>query len=175
VVPVSAATWETPGVPRITDETHGTVVVTATDTRVLAAVAGSAAEISRRGEQDRPTVPIGTRDPGRLTLVVDGVRARVAPGTGKLSRRSFRVDAWVEEVHYALRPEADGSTLTADGAERGFFPGDDRPAVWLPGATPRDAAVGYALAAAFGVRAKSLYDAVFTVARDPVVGTQHPI
>jgi hypothetical protein len=159
-------------VPRITDETHGTVVVTTTDTRVLAAVAGSAAEISRRGDEVSPDVPIGTRDPDRLTLVVDGARARIAPGAGRLSRRSFRVEAWVDEVRYTLRPEDDGSTLSADGAERAFFPGEDIPAVWLPGSTPRDAAVGYALAAAFGVRARSVYDAVFSVARDPVVGSQ---
>lgn len=160
---------------RITDETHGTVVVTATATRVLAAVAGTAAEITRHGDGSRADVPIGTRDPNELTFVADGVRGRIAPGSGRYTRRSYRVEAWAHEVHYVLTPEADGSTLSANGAERGFFPGGEHPALWLPGATPLDAAVGYALAAAFGVKARSLYDALFSVARSPVVGTQHPI
>lgn len=160
---------------RITDETHGTVVVTATATRVLAAVAGTAAEISRRGDGPRPDVPIGTRDPDQLVLIVDGLRGRITPGTGRYTRRSYRVEAWAHDVHYVLSPEDDGSTLTADGAERGFFPGGDQPAIWLPESTTLDAAIGYALAAAFGVKARSLYDAVFSVARDPVVGTQRPI
>lgn len=160
--------------PRITDETHGTVVVTSTATRVLAAVAGTAVEITRHGDAVRGDVPIGTREPDSLTFTAAGVRGRIAPGAGKYSRRSYRVEAWAEDVHYVLAPEADGSALTVDGVERGFFPGGDQPAVWLPGSSPLDAAAGYALAAAFGVKARSLYDAVFTVARDPVVGSQRP-
>ncbi|GGS14751.1 MULTISPECIES: hypothetical protein [Actinokineospora] len=161
--------------PRITDETHGTVVVTTTETRVLAAVATTAAEITRSGDETRPDVPIGTRDADCLTLVVNGSPARLAPGNGRYSRRSYRVDAWVGDVHYLLKPEADGSTLLADGVERGFFPEQNLPAVWLPGSSPQDAAIGYALAAAFGVQARSLYDTVFHAAVDPVVGTQRPI
>ncbi|MGW5054922.1 hypothetical protein [Actinokineospora sp. NPDC004072] len=161
--------------PRITDETHGTVVVTTTETRVLAAVGAATAEISRSGEPTRADVPIGTREADRLTLVVAGSPARLAPGPGRYSRRSYRVDAWVGEAHYLLKPEADGSALAVDGAERAFFPGGTLPAVWLPGSRERDAAVGYALVAAFGVGARSLYDAVFHVAVDPVVGSQRPI
>ena len=150
-------------------------MVTATDIRVLAAVAGSAAEITRHGDHERAEVPIGTRDPNRLTLIVDGVRARITPGAARYSRRSYRVEAWVADVHYVLQPEADGSTLSADGVERGFFPEVDQPAAWLPGATLTDAVVGYALSAAFGVKARSLYDTLFSAARDPVVGSQRPI
>ncbi|GAA4414875.1 hypothetical protein ACFQV2_03815 [Actinokineospora soli] len=161
--------------PRISDPTHGTVVVTTTATRVLAAAAASTAEITRHGVELRPEVPIGTRDPDRLTLIVDGAKARLSPGAGRYSRRSYRVDAWVDDVHYVLKPEVDGSTLCADGVERGYFPGPEEPAAWLPGTTPTDAAIGYALTTAFGVTARSLYDVLFSAARTPVVGSQRPI
>lgn len=150
-------------------------MVTVAETRVLAAVGARAAEITRAGERTRQEVPIGTRDPDRLSLLVDGRRARLVPGVGKYSRKSYRVEAWVGEAHYLLKPEVDGSALCVDGAERAFFPGGDQPAIWLPDqATSRDAMIGYALVGAFGVGARSLYDAVMSVAVMPVVGGKPP-
>ncbi|MFG2867878.1 hypothetical protein [Streptomyces sp. NPDC048338] len=109
-------------------------------------------------EPDRHT-PIGTRRPDLLTLTVDGVGARIRPARGRLSRRSYRVDATVDGVTYRLVPcSHQESRLLRDGRRIGALEsaGDGRAdADWDEGVPvePRDVAVGTALAAAFGTGA----------------------
>ncbi|MER7517152.1 hypothetical protein [Streptomyces sp. NPDC126499] len=102
--------------------------------------------------------PIGTRDGALLTLTVDGQPAGLRPAKGRLSRRSYRVDAHVSQVRYRLVPCSYGeSRLTCDGRPLGTLEstGDGRvDADWAPDATPQDQAVGTALAAAFGTGAQ---------------------
>ncbi|MFJ8254947.1 hypothetical protein [Streptomyces sp. NPDC094466] len=101
-------------------------------------------------------IAIGTRDPRRLTLTVDGREATIRPGKGKLRRRSYRVDVRCAGTSYRLVPDSiPSSRLTRAGKHLGDFSSDgDRRVIaeWRAGAAvePADAAIGYALAAAFG-------------------------
>ncbi|MEU8529408.1 MULTISPECIES: hypothetical protein [Streptomyces] len=102
-------------------------------------------------------VPVGTRDPARLTLTVDGLPAVLRPAKGRLFRRSYRVDAAVDGVRYRLVPCSYAeSRLTRDGRALGLLDstGDGLVgAEWHDGVQPRDIALGTALAAAFGTGA----------------------
>ncbi|GAA2428127.1 hypothetical protein [Streptomyces macrosporus] len=122
-------------------------------------------------------VAIGVRRAGRLAVTVDGEPASVSPGRGP-RRRAVRVTH--RGSRYRLKPRRlrrGRSLLTRDGHRLGHFRSDGRraPAEWSGGASvsARDAAVGYALAAAFGRweepwwskafdRAGDLLDAVFS-------------
>ncbi|MFP3988961.1 hypothetical protein U9R90_15965 [Streptomyces sp. E11-3] len=101
-------------------------------------------------------VAIGTREAARLRLTVGGAEAVLRLGKGGISRRSYRVDVEHDGVRYRLVPDSvPSSRLTRDGAYVGDFlsDGDGRViAEWREGSDvrPTDAAVGYALAAAFG-------------------------
>ncbi|MER6698164.1 hypothetical protein ABT289_13395 [Streptomyces fimicarius] len=113
-------------------------------------------------EADAHTV-IGTRAPRRLTLTVDGRDATIKPGKGKLRRRSYRVDVRCAGTSYRLVPDSIASSrLTRDGRHIGDFSsnGDRRViAEWRDGAAvePLDAAIGYALAAAFGTGGQPMW------------------
>ncbi|WP_098896836.1 hypothetical protein [Streptomyces sp. st77] len=107
---------------------------------------------------------IGTRDPRRLTLTVDGRDATIKPGKGKLRRRSYRVDVRCAGTAYRLVPDSiPSSRLTRDGKHIGDFSsaGGDRRVIaeWRDGAVvePADAAIGYALAAAFGTGGQPMW------------------
>jgi hypothetical protein len=108
-------------------------------------------------------IVIGTRDPRRLTLTVDGQDATIAPGKGKLRRRSYRVDVRCAGTSYRLVPDSiPSSRLTRNGKHIGDFSSDgDRRvlAEWRDGAAvePLDAAIGYALAAAFGTGGQPMW------------------
>lgn len=101
-------------------------------------------------------VPIGTRDGSRLTLTVDGEVVPVAPRKGRFSRRSYAVDVTRGGSRYRLVPDSlDRSRLTKDGRRLGSLAsaGDGVvSAEWREGAEVDavDAALGHALAAAFG-------------------------
>ncbi|WP_156725723.1 hypothetical protein [Streptomyces apocyni] len=117
-------------------------------------------------------VAIGTREGERLRLTVGGAEATLRLGKGGISRRSYRVDVEHDGVRYRLVPDSvPSSRLTRDGAYVGDFlsDGDGRViAEWRdrnrdrtgesegegkregPDVQPVDAAIGYALAAAFG-------------------------
>ncbi|OKK02639.1 hypothetical protein AMK26_23850 [Streptomyces sp. CB03234] len=116
------------------------------------------------GTEPGPHIPIGTRDPALLTLTVDGRPARVSPAKGRLSRRSYRVDARVGDARYRLVPCGDEeSRLLRDGRRLGELEssGDGRvTADWDEDARPtaQDVAVGTALAAAFGTGAQPLWE-----------------
>ncbi|GHH90142.1 hypothetical protein [Streptomyces capillispiralis] len=115
------------------------------------------------GTQLEVHVPIGTRDAERLTMAVDGAEARLAPSKGFLTRTSYRVDVHHGGAHYRLIPVTTGeSRLLRDGAALGTFvsTGDGVVSVeWRDGAgqEPRDAAVGYGLAASFGTGAEPMW------------------
>jgi hypothetical protein len=150
----------------VEDPLHGVVIVHTDIERGWIEVAGDGfpavhlrrsdtAEVSRY-------VPIGTRDAAHLTLTVDGTPAALSPGRGRFTRGSFRVDAHVDGVHYVFRPsDEDGSRLSRDGQPLGELLLESETvelmAAWAPGADvrPQDAAIGYALATAFGTGAES--------------------
>ncbi|MEU1281081.1 hypothetical protein [Streptomyces sp. NPDC005805] len=124
-------------------------------------------EITRAPESEQDEhIPIGTRAPEHLTLTVDGAEAALRPAKGRLSRRSYRVDATYDGAAYRLRPDSvPDSRLTRDGVRLGALTstGDGRvDAEWRPEAKvrPVDAAVGYALAAAFGTGAQPMWTMV---------------
>jgi hypothetical protein len=150
----------------VDDPLHGVVIVHTDIEHGWVEVAGDGfpAVHLRRSETAEVSayVPIGTRDPAHLTLTVDGTPATLALGRGRFTRGSFRVDAHVDSVHYHFSPsDEDGSRLSRDGQRLGELMLEPETvelmAVWTPGADvrPRDAAVGYALATAFGTGAES--------------------
>lgn len=110
-------------------------------------------------------VPIGTRDPGRLTMSVDGTAVSLRPAKGFLTRRSYRVDTGSGANGYGHRlvPVSLGtSRLLRDGTLLSVFTstGDGKvTAEWETGAVPDpyDASAGYALAAAFGTGAEPMW------------------
>ncbi|MEU2567937.1 hypothetical protein [Streptomyces althioticus] len=128
-------------------------------------------EIRRSPDTEVAThVPIGKRDPARLTLLVDGVEETPRPAKGLLSRRSYRVEvvSATRDCRYVLVPNSsDTSRLRRDKRRLGVFTstGDGKDsAVWENGERrstaapePYDAAVGYALAAAYGTGAEPMW------------------
>ncbi|MFJ8077315.1 hypothetical protein ACIQ7Q_26140 [Streptomyces sp. NPDC096176] len=128
------------------------------------------AEIRRTtGTPPQSHVPIGTRDPERLTLRIDGIDEALRPAKGFLTRRSYRVEvvSGVQGCRYLLVPDSlDTSRLLRDGRVLGVFTstGDGSvTAEWRAeagsgrGAGLYDASVGYALAAAFGTGAEPMW------------------
>ncbi|MER7111581.1 hypothetical protein [Streptomyces sp. NPDC000229] len=116
------------------------------------------------GTEPDPHIPIGTRDPALLTLTVDGRPAGIAPAKGRLSRRSYRVDARVGTARYRLVPCGYGeSRLLRNGRRLGELQstGDGHVTTdWDENAkvAAQDVAVGTALAAAFGTGAQPLWE-----------------
>ncbi|MEU9004135.1 hypothetical protein [Streptomyces sp. NPDC048551] len=110
-----------------------------------------------------PQTAIGTRDPERLTMTIDGRTAVLKPAKGALSRRSYRVDVEFEGVGYRLVPDSvPSSRLTRDGRHLGDFSSEGDELVlaeWREDAEvrPTDAAVGYALASAFGTGGQPMW------------------
>ncbi|WP_030299478.1 hypothetical protein [Streptomyces katrae] len=123
-------------------------------------------------------VPIGTRDPEHLTLLVDGAEETLRPSKGFLTRRSYRVEvvSGARECRYLLVPGSLGtSRLLRDERLLGLFAssGDGRvSADWeAPGKSegardPYDASVGYGLAAAFGTGAEPMWQLTLNAALD---------
>ncbi|MDF3140685.1 MULTISPECIES: hypothetical protein [unclassified Streptomyces] len=123
------------------------------------------------GTETDDHIPVGTRDGGRLTLTVAGEEASVYPAKGRLTRRSFRVDVRHAGHVWRLVPDSlPGSRFLRDGRRLGdfFSEGDGEvTAEWRPETGPdiepgiepdsTDAALGYALAAAFGTGAQPMW------------------
>ncbi|MEU4622349.1 hypothetical protein AB0G04_20580 [Actinoplanes sp. NPDC023801] len=105
-------------------------------------------------------VPIGTRDAKSLTMLVDGDEAVLRPGPGRYTRGSYKVRVRHGSVSYIYRPKSpDTHRLLRDGVRLGDFEVRKDGTIdvtWHEGAEPTatDAAVGYALAAAFGTGAQ---------------------
>ncbi|MFC9702318.1 hypothetical protein ACFTWD_16605 [Streptomyces sp. NPDC056943] len=116
------------------------------------------------GTRPDPHIPIGTRKPALLTLSIDGEPAAIRPARGRLLRRSYRVDVRTDGVRYRLVPCGyDDSRFTRDGNRLGTFlcSGDGKVIdEWDGAPTPRDLALGTALAAAFGTGASPWWETV---------------
>jgi hypothetical protein len=105
-------------------------------------------------------IPIGTRDAGQLSMTLDGATVAVRPGPGRYTRGSYRVVAVHNGVNYLLEATSEvSSRLSRDGVRLGELSrlsNADIHVTWKHGAEVGvvDAALGYALAAAFGTGAK---------------------
>lgn len=117
-------------------------------------------------------IPVGTRDAGLLVLSIGGEAAALAPSKGRLTRRSYRVDVRHAGRHWRLVPRSmKDSRFLRNDRRLGVFAsqGDGQvEADWRPDAKPdaMDAAVGYALAAAFGTGAQPVWMAAADVIGD---------
>jgi hypothetical protein len=126
---------------------------------------------------------IGCRNPQELTLQVGGTTARITPAAGGFTRRSYRVEAIVDPVTYRLMPNQPGrSALTRDGHRIACIWADHDGGVRVEWANPhphesdpaglvaeqaahkklepRDASIGYVLAAAYGTGAPAGWELV---------------
>ncbi|MFD0124810.1 hypothetical protein [Streptomyces virginiae] len=110
-----------------------------------------------------PQIAIGTRDPAHLTMRVDDTAVELQPAKGRLSRHSYRVDVTYDGADYRLVPDSvPSSRLTRDGIHLGDFSSDGDETViaeWREDREirPADAAIGYALASAFGTGAQPMW------------------
>ncbi|MER8233275.1 hypothetical protein [Streptomyces sp. NPDC094049] len=111
--------------------------------------------------------PIGTRRAALLALTVDGEPVVLRPARGRLLRHSYRVDVRTDGVHYRLVPcGKDTSKLLRDGRRLGTLirAGDGRIIDrWESAPTPRDRALGTALAAAFGTGASPWWKTIGSI------------
>ncbi|MEU9293752.1 hypothetical protein [Streptomyces sp. NPDC048266] len=116
------------------------------------------------GTRPDTTTPIGTRRAALLALTVDGEPATIRPARGRLLRRSYRVDVRTGGARYRLIPCGYDQSRFQRGRRRiGTLvsSGDGRVVdTWEHGATPRDIALGTALAAAFGTGAAPWFETV---------------
>ncbi|WP_171164431.1 hypothetical protein [Streptomyces sp. I05A-00742] len=141
----------------VLDTEHGTLTVSGPNVPEVV--------VSRRpGAATEAYIPIGTRGADELTVTVDGAVGTIKPSKGRLTRRSFAVDVSYAGTAYRLVPDSlDGSRLLRGRRRIGTFTsaGDGTVPVaeWIEGADarPLDAAVGYALAAAFGTGAQPMW------------------
>lgn len=107
-------------------------------------------------------VPIGTRKAAQLTMTVDGAEADLRPGPGKLTRRSYRIELSLADAHYTFTPDADDDMRLARGGNdlASFSMTDDGEfeVHWrAEHSQPADAAIGYALSAAFRTRTTGIF------------------
>ncbi|WP_262387254.1 hypothetical protein [Streptomyces sp. TRM49041] len=108
-------------------------------------------------------IPVGTRDGALLSLTVDGADVPIRPGKGRLTRGSFRVDVPYDGIVYRLVPDSMAESRLLRGRQRiGGFSSDGDGVVlarWEEGVRVRavEAALGYALAAAFGTGAQPMW------------------
>ncbi|MER7882416.1 hypothetical protein ABTY35_06205 [Streptomyces fimicarius] len=159
---------DTTPLPAAEDDHHGDILVELTGEQgeiLIVSGEGIPRVVLTRAPGAEPDahIVIGTRDPRRLTLTVDGRDATIKPRKGRLRRRSYRVDVRCAGTSYRLVPDSIASSrLTRDGRHIGDFSsnGDRRViAEWRDGAAvePLDAAIGYALAAAFGTGGQPMW------------------
>ncbi len=110
-----------------------------------------------------PHSAIGTRNAGALTLTVAGVPAAIAPGKGRFRRSTYKVDATLDGVRYRLVPTSIAtSSFLRDGERLGEFTADGDETVLVEwdkkaASCPTSAAVGYALAAAYGTGGQPMW------------------
>ncbi|MFF7726006.1 hypothetical protein [Streptomyces sp. NPDC008001] len=164
----------------VRDDLFGDITVLLNDEEGWVEVLGDAippVAVDRAPEAETEDhVPIGTRDPARLTMTVDGEPVALVPSKGKLSRRSYAVDVTRGGTVYRLVPDSiAGSRLLKDGQHLGDFSsdGDGRVlAEWKEGAdvAPADASVGYALAAAFGTGGQPMWMVAIEAAAELLPG-----
>ncbi|MCH0543316.1 hypothetical protein I3F58_27960 [Streptomyces sp. MUM 203J] len=158
-----------PAVSTTRDDAFGEVRVVLDTAAGVVTVSGDRVPtvvIRRRAGDDvevNAHIPVGTRDGGLLSLTVDGHSVPVRPGKGRLTRRSFRADAAYGGDRYRLVPDSMvGSRLLRGRQRLGEFSSDGDGVVlaeWRGDADVRavEAALGYALAAAFGTGAQPMW------------------
>ncbi|GEC06251.1 hypothetical protein SSP24_39060 [Streptomyces spinoverrucosus] len=128
------------------------------------------------GTEGDDHTPIGTRDGSLLTLTVDGEEAEIVPAKGRLTRRSFAVDVRHAGSTWRLVPDSiPGSRLLRGEEHIGDFTSDGDGHVlaeWREGVEYEalDAALGYALAAAFGTGAQPMWMLAIEAAGDMIPG-----
>lgn len=147
------------------DEHFGEVTVQLNAADGMVEVSGAAIPSATLRRLDGATphqhCPIGTRDGAHLDVRVAGIEAAILLPPGGLTRRSYRVDLRHGEVGYRLVPSTgEASTLLRDGSRIGLLTTDIHGGVsaeWNSPdqVDPRDAAVGYLLAASFGTGAQN--------------------
>ncbi|GAA2143100.1 hypothetical protein GCM10009760_29040 [Kitasatospora kazusensis] len=150
----------------VDDPVFGTVELTVDHDTAAATVRGQSlppVSIRRRpGTTSDHRTPIGSRAPADLELLVDGEPVPVRPGLGFVSRRSRRVDVRYGGHDYRLCPTTSTrSVLLRDGVPIGdlqALAGAGTRAHWSAGSgvTGVEAALAYALAAAFGIGSPGL-------------------
>ncbi|WP_435582286.1 hypothetical protein [Amycolatopsis thermoflava] len=140
-----------------TDSERGVVEVSGEQVPPVVIQRSPDAEVTR-------LVPIGTRKADHLTMTVDGAEAGLRPGPGKLTRASYRVDVTLAGTHYRFTPDSDDYTLLKrDGAGIASFGLDTAgkfTVFWQArreDSRPADAAIGYALSAAFRTGALGIF------------------
>lgn len=142
----------------IDDPHHGEMTATRVPHRSVTVVGDAVPQVRITridGSEVSDVVPVGTRVPDHLSLAIDGQPAELVPRPGRLTRRSFRIRVRAQGSAYLLQPTSmAGSRLWRDGHNLGeiFIQDGLADADWEPGAhvAPQDAALGYALATAFG-------------------------
>ncbi|MEV5650542.1 hypothetical protein AB0L57_20020 [Nocardia sp. NPDC052254] len=160
----------------------GDVLVTRTDGCVTARLESDdtlVVTIERQGPRTRKNVPIGTRDPGRLTARVNERDIVVTPGSGGMFKRTYRVLVHIGDRLLSIRPKTVDTCDFVAGkpheAEKAFGELRARPdgsleiswaapttiavlgtTIEPPEPTAEDVLIGCALAAAFGTGALSL-------------------
>ena len=98
---------------------------------------------------------------------LDATPVTLTPGPGRYSRGSYKVEAVCDGVHYLLAPASEvSSRLLRDGVAIGEFSRTAEGTIraWWerdPPVGPSDAALGYALVAAFGAGARTMLGAFF--------------
>lgn len=146
----------------IDDELFGTIIITV-DTHHSVVVQGDGiphARIERTVDSDaNEYVPVGTRERSELEATVGGGQAEIHPARGRLSRKSYRVDLTHRGVSYRLNPDSiASSSIQRNGTTVGDLSHENEGifADWSVSSPPdpTDAAVAYALAAAFGTGAQ---------------------
>jgi len=161
-----------PGAPRsrtVPDAVFGPVTITDHAADGLVVVPGPGlpgVDLRRIGPVTERLVPIGSRRPGHVELRVDGHRHVLRPASGRLSRRSYHVHVELDGAPLLLaadrshhrsvdprpqppRPRArHPRTRGRPPAARPVVPGRDT------GSDRAEAAVGYAVATAFGTGAR---------------------
>ncbi|MEV5595029.1 hypothetical protein [Streptomyces sp. NPDC052496] len=175
--PARRGTGGRPGTGLAEDRVFGRIVLDLDADAGLLTVRGdrvATAELRRSpGAPPAGHVPVGTRDGAYLRLTVDGRPAHLTPAGGRLTRRSHRVEAIYGGAVYRLLPDSpNGSRLVKEGRRIADFSSDGTGHVWAdwhPDVAPplrEDAAVGYALAAAFGTGAEPAWRLLLQAAAD---------
>ena len=140
--------------------------------------------VRRTGKGDADHVPIGTREPRDLELSVDGVVTSLRPSRARLSRRSYRVLAHVDDTPLLCAPCSPERSRIVRGSrtspthEMGIAERLDDGTVVIswhaavtvlghtvraPEPTAGEAAVAYAVAVAFGTGARMMLPVLLDV------------